>query len=638
MLSKFLSNKKFLLVGVFVFLLFLTGLQIIKVNQIQAIFCGPDQTNPIDCTSEESVDTVCCPESQPYYLDGSCVSECPVSCLPDQVLVEVDCDGNTLSPAQCCSQDYPEWDDGCVEACPPDYMYGNDNAIVPICAGTPPHYTDQCDQPDENRSICERYGLDWTANGYVTVIAPEETYGHAKCCGDDSYEHYTSCATNNDILWGCGGDDNNTACCPYDNQFCVKNGKCYTYNRAYGGLNSGNDDNYAYCIEGPSEIEWSDCDDNYASCGSSICGSTLGVLAGESGVGEYAENGGGLQCCEDDADEYYASNGYCYISQALSPDGPSPTVESLSASPSPICSGDSSTVSWEVSSNGGADLEQVEVWQCELTRDADCSDGGRDWEENVACRTSVSGDSASGSCSVNPTISTKYGIHAVNIYDNYGTEDTPVTVTVNDAPDAPTDLTFTDVTQTSATLNWTDNSSDESGFKIHRDGSLVHTTNADVTTWTDSSLSANTTYTYTITAYNDCEPSNEPASGSVTTLEAAECDDDTNCDPTICTNQCIGYKWTTYEQAEVENTCVGGNCTSNLCSIDTQTCNVSTCGAECYEGSHCDTTTDVCACESGYESDGSGGCQAVAGCENDNDCDDDVCSTQQCDALGDYTY
>ncbi|MCV6636305.1 choice-of-anchor Q domain-containing protein [Candidatus Albibeggiatoa sp. nov. NOAA] len=52
------------------------------------------------------------------------------------------------------------------------------------------------------------------------------------------------------------------------------------------------------------------------------------------------------------------------------------------------------------------------------------------------------------------------------------------------------------------TLNWTDGSSLESGYKILRDGVLIDTLGSDIETYTDKGLHCETTYSYEIYAYN----------------------------------------------------------------------------------------------------------------------------------------
>jgi lysophospholipase L1-like esterase len=70
------------------------------------------------------------------------------------------------------------------------------------------------------------------------------------------------------------------------------------------------------------------------------------------------------------------------------------------------------------------------------------------------------------------------------------------------APINPSDLYFTDIKTDSVTLNWSDNSDNETGFKIYRDGVLIFTTGENITSFKDVGLSSSRTYNYTIKATN----------------------------------------------------------------------------------------------------------------------------------------
>jgi hypothetical protein len=75
-------------------------------------------------------------------------------------------------------------------------------------------------------------------------------------------------------------------------------------------------------------------------------------------------------------------------------------------------------------------------------------------------------------------------------------------------PAAPSDLSASFLSVSMIHLSWTDNSSDETGFKIERspEGSSgwtqVFLTSADATAWDDSGLSPGTTYYYRVRATN----------------------------------------------------------------------------------------------------------------------------------------
>ena len=93
-------------------------------------------------------------------------------------------------------------------------------------------------------------------------------------------------------------------------------------------------------------------------------------------------------------------------------------------------------------------------------------------------------------------------------------------------------------TSTSLTLTWTDNSSNETGFKIERsaDGvsfSQLTTVGANVTTHTDGGLSFATRYTYRVSAYNSAGSSATTAAVAATTASAPAVIPPPNTAPTI---------------------------------------------------------------------------------------------------------
>ena len=93
-------------------------------------------------------------------------------------------------------------------------------------------------------------------------------------------------------------------------------------------------------------------------------------------------------------------------------------------------------------------------------------------------------------------------------------------------PKKPTNLALTVVSHTTINLSWTDASTDESSFRIQRslDGTSSWTTIGtvieNVTTYSDNSLSPNTTYYYRIIAYNAIGDSTASTKKSAKTLIA----------------------------------------------------------------------------------------------------------------------
>lgn len=93
------------------------------------------------------------------------------------------------------------------------------------------------------------------------------------------------------------------------------------------------------------------------------------------------------------------------------------------------------------------------------------------------------------------------------------------------APTAPTNLSATAASSSQIDLAWTDNSSNEDGFKIERstDGtnfSQIATVGSNTVSYSSTGLSANTTYYYRVRAYNTGGDSNYSNTASATTRSA----------------------------------------------------------------------------------------------------------------------
>jgi titin len=94
---------------------------------------------------------------------------------------------------------------------------------------------------------------------------------------------------------------------------------------------------------------------------------------------------------------------------------------------------------------------------------------------------------------------------------------------LNLVPNAPTDLAAVPVSASEIKIDWTDNSTNETGFKVERakgGGAFLEitTVGGNVTTYADTGLSANTEYTYRVRAYNGFGNSTYSNSASATTL------------------------------------------------------------------------------------------------------------------------
>ncbi|HEY0770412.1 MAG TPA: fibronectin type III domain-containing protein, partial [Sphingobacteriaceae bacterium] len=87
------------------------------------------------------------------------------------------------------------------------------------------------------------------------------------------------------------------------------------------------------------------------------------------------------------------------------------------------------------------------------------------------------------------------------------------TTTLNPIPAAPTNLSLTVISAGEIRINWTDASTNESGFEIHRSTSnntsysLLTTTSANAVTYSDLTVSQGVTYYYKIRSINNGGPS-----------------------------------------------------------------------------------------------------------------------------------
>lgn len=108
---------------------------------------------------------------------------------------------------------------------------------------------------------------------------------------------------------------------------------------------------------------------------------------------------------------------------------------------------------------------------------------------------------------LSPATTYYYRVRAIDgtYYSTYTSEATTTTLAV---PAAPTGLSTSPASSTSINLTWTDASSNETGFQIERSlttgtgFSVITSTAANVTSFTDTGLSSGTTYYYRMRAMN----------------------------------------------------------------------------------------------------------------------------------------
>ena len=177
------------------------------------------------------------------------------------------------------------------------------------------------------------------------------------------------------------------------------------------------------------------------------------------------------------------------ITKPCSLSGTSPSV-SLTANPTSITSGQSSTLIW--SSN---------VTSC--------------------TGTGFTASGTSGSTSVSPANTTTYSISCSGTGGS-ASANTTVTVTIPDttAPSTPTGLSGTAVSSSQINLTWTTSTDNVAvtGYKIFRNGTQIATSATN--SYSNTGLTASTAYRYTVSAY-DAASNNSVQSTSVSVTTPA---------------------------------------------------------------------------------------------------------------------
>jgi len=117
--------------------------------------------------------------------------------------------------------------------------------------------------------------------------------------------------------------------------------------------------------------------------------------------------------------------------------------------------------------------------------------------------TTVSGTSYSNSGLTQYTTYT-YTVSAIDAASNESAQSSPANATTWDgqAPSVPTNLSGNAVSETQVNLTWTASTDNVgvTGYKIYRNSAQIGT--SATTSYSDSTCSANTTYTYTVSAYD----------------------------------------------------------------------------------------------------------------------------------------
>jgi carboxypeptidase T len=150
-------------------------------------------------------------------------------------------------------------------------------------------------------------------------------------------------------------------------------------------------------------------------------------------------------------------------------------------------------------------------------------------------------------------------------------------------PAAPTDLAAAAVSSSQINLSWTDSDNTEAGFKIERctgagcsDFAQIATTSANVTSYSNTGLTASTSYSYRIKAYNGAGDSDYSNTASAATPAIPVPNPPSNLTATAASTSQINLAWTDTASNETGykiERCTGAGC-SNFAQIATVGANV----------------------------------------------------------------
>jgi len=156
------------------------------------------------------------------------------------------------------------------------------------------------------------------------------------------------------------------------------------------------------------------------------------------------------------------------------------------------------------------------------------------------------------------------------VLDRFGVTIDDGTGTIPELPAPPSNLTATPFNATEIDLVWTDTSDNEAGFKIERCRGVgcttfaqIATVGANVTTYWDIGLSANTAYSYRVRSYNSAGDSGYSNTASATTLTPPAAP--SNLTATAVSRSQINLAWndnSSNEQTFAIERCRGATCTN----------------------------------------------------------------------------
>ncbi|HVM76745.1 MAG TPA: Ig-like domain-containing protein, partial [Candidatus Paceibacterota bacterium] len=152
------------------------------------------------------------------------------------------------------------------------------------------------------------------------------------------------------------------------------------------------------------------------------------------------------------------------------------------------------------------------------------------YRNGVAVGTAGAGVTTYSDTGLSANTTYSYTVSASDPAGNSSSQSAGASATTNPPPDTtapsvPSGLTATGTTTSTVSLSWTastdpDNASGQIAYKVFRGGTQVGTTTAGTTSFVNTGLSASTTYTYTVSAFDPAGNSSAQSAGVSGTTQA----------------------------------------------------------------------------------------------------------------------
>ncbi|MFW6012935.1 MAG: fibronectin type III domain-containing protein [Candidatus Bipolaricaulota bacterium] len=128
---------------------------------------------------------------------------------------------------------------------------------------------------------------------------------------------------------------------------------------------------------------------------------------------------------------------------------------------------------------------------------------------------------------VRPDTDYSYKVAAFNSAGESSTSSSSRITTPENTPTRPGNLSLRDRGPEEIELTWTDNSDNEEGFRIYRNGSELDTVGSNTTRYVDDTVRPDTDYSYKVAAFNSAGESSTSSSSRITTPEIEEPEEET---------------------------------------------------------------------------------------------------------------